>query len=185
MRAFIAVDLPETIKENLIRFIDDCRRIQTRLIKYVEKENLHLTLKFLGEAESNRIEGLSKELRTIKSARPEILVRNTRGFPNVFFPKVIWAGIQENENLNLLFMKIEEYSVKSGFEKENRSFNPHLTIARVKGNPDKELLTFLKENKNLDFGSFKADEFKLYESKLTSGGPVYSVIETVYLGQEN
>jgi RNA 2',3'-cyclic 3'-phosphodiesterase len=185
MRAFIAIDIPEQIKENIIRFIDNCREIIPRssgtLVKYVEKENLHITLKFLGETDSSRIDAFSMRLQTIKSNPPEILIHKTGGFPNIFFPKVIWAGIEENEILKSLFMKIEEYSINLGFEKENRDFHPHLTLARVKGNPDKELLSFLKESINLDFGSFKADEIRLYESKLTGNGPVYTVIKSIVL----
>ena len=189
MRAFIAIDTPEFIKDKICGFIDNCKEIapalrnksSDTLIKYVERENLHITLKFLGETDVKRVEALSDNLQKIELSQPEIRIRKTGGFPNIFFPKVIWAGIEENEILKSLFNKIEECSVNLGFEKESRDFHPHLTLARIKGNVDKELLSFLKNNSNLEFGSFKAGEIRLYESKLKGNGPVYTVLQTFEL----
>jgi len=177
MRTFIAIDIPENIKKGLINFTEKCRSLQSDGIKYVEKGNMHITLKFLGELSEEQIENLSRDLAFIKFKAFPISVKTTGAFPNIFFPRVIWAGIFPVENLLEIFSKIESASINNGIPAEERPFSPHITLARIKSRADKGWADFLKQNNNLDFGSFMPDGFSLYKSELNKSGPVYTKLK--------
>jgi RNA 2',3'-cyclic 3'-phosphodiesterase len=181
MRAFIAINLVPEVKNNIISLMNECRKLQNKFIKYVEEENLHLTLKFLGDVKPEILTQLGKELGNIKVRPFEMKIYGAGAFPNVFFPKVIWAGIEENNGLNELFENIESAAFQCGFAGEERKFHPHITIARVNGNAAKELTDFLKVNKNRDMGVSKAGELTLYQSQLTPDGPVYTRLANIPL----
>ncbi len=181
MRTFIAIEIPENIRIKIFRFSEQCRNIQSKNIKYVERDNLHITLKFLGETGVDIIDKLSLDLKKIKIEKFDLNMKNTGAFPNIIFPKVIWAGIGNSDTLNRLFTEIENTAVKQNFKKEDRNFNPHLTLARVKGNASKELIEFIKSNGDIEFGNFTVHEFCLFESKLMREGPVYSKYSTFQL----
>jgi RNA 2',3'-cyclic 3'-phosphodiesterase len=181
MRAFIAIDLAPEVKNNILSLMDECKRIQNKFIKYVEDENIHLTLKFLGDAKPEILNQLGKELENIKIGAFQIKSAGTGAFPNVFFPKVIWAGIAENEDLKKLFDQIESEAEKYGFSKEDRIFHPHITLARLNGAVSRDLTGFLKEHKNSDMGVSRITEFSIYQSELTPDGPIYTRLKSIPL----
>lgn len=181
MRAFIAINVPDEIKDALLSFINKCKEIQRQGIKYVEAENHHITLKFLGDTELTTIEELIPLLNSIRTKAFSLKISGSGGFPNVFFPKVIWAGIQIEKNLTDLFQLVESAALKCGFNAEDRNFHPHLTLARVKESCRKELSDFLKNSRNLEFGTFCVNEFCIYKSELTPEGPIYSKIQNFEL----
>lgn len=172
MRVFIAIDLPEEVKKKI-------QDIQEKLPEFsgklTELENLHLTLKFLGEVDEGVVEQVKKELSEIKFKKFEAEI-DLLGFFTPAFVKIIWLHVSNCEEIQ---HEIEE-KIKKMFKPEAR-FMSHLTIARVKNVKDKRI--FASELKSVDFEKikFKVSDFKLKSSELTPEGPVYSNLLEVKL----
>jgi 2'-5' RNA ligase len=178
MRTFFAIDLPEDILRQLEDFISLCKKIQKNNINYVQRLNLHITLKFLGESEQGQISNLIQELKGKKLKTPDLRIESVGGFPNIFFPKVLWFGVQ-NRVLKDIFNVVEKAASSYNFPVENREFQPHITLARMKGPADKMLINFLKMNEMKQFGGiFYPERFVLYKSELTTKGPIYNKIDS-------
>ncbi len=179
-RAFIAVKVPFT--DELRKFWEEVKSSGARL-KMVEPENVHITLKFLGNVEEslvNRIvEAISNSCQDVSPFK--ISLKGCGGFPHLGRPRVVWIGVSEGgEELKRIASSLEEELHKLGFEKERREFVPHLTIARVKGNVGR-LPEILRGNVNRKFGEFEVREIRLMKSTLTPKGPIYEVIRSVKL----
>lgn len=173
-RLFVAVDLPEAIKEEITKISAQLPKDGVRL---VSKENLHITLKFIGEVEIKKVEEIKSKLRSIKMKNFECKLKGVGVFPNENYIRVVWIGI-ESETLLQLAKKVESTLIDIG-KKEDREFSPHLTIARVSKKID--LQNFLWKNREREFGGFTVAEFALFESTLTPNGPIYKKIETYEL----
>ena len=168
MRTFISIDISEEVKQEIIK-------IQSQLPdfsgKKTESENLHLTLKFLGEIDKEKIEKIREKLKEIKFSRFETEI-DSMGIFSEKFIRIIWLHLT---NCNDLQKEIDE-RLKDLFEKEKR-FMSHLTIARVKNVSNrKEFLKKLKEIKILKI-KFIVKNFKLKKSILIPKGPTYETLE--------
>lgn len=179
MRLFIAVNISEENKNRIAR-------IQSKLkdniagVKWVEKENLHLTLKFLGEVAGGRLAEIKEKIAEAGSLikRFEIDFCNLGIFPNENFPRILWAGIEKGQpELEVLARKIEDLLQEIGFEKEKRPFSAHLTIGRFKNHRPCSLHGKNKEEKF----SQTVEKIFLIKSTLTPKGPVYEVVEKFQL----
>ncbi len=178
MRCFIAIDIPENIKDAIAGFIEKYG-LNLKGIRWIPAENVHLTLKFLGDIKEDLIPEIQKRLALI-CTRIDVFNINIRGagaFPNLKYPNVLWIGIDESEGLRRLYEDIEESMSDLGFEKEDRKFSPHLTIGRVKDRKGiepviKRLYTF----KDTFFGSIEVKEVLLMRSVLKPSGAEYSKI---------
>lgn len=183
MRTFIALDFsPEII--NKITEIINYFKTQTpqRALKWVAPQNLHLTIKFLGEVPENKIEqikGLINQALRNENAF-EIGVDGIGMYPNQHMPRVVWLGIEGSERLKGIHNKLDTTLEKADIPPDKRSFNPHLTIARIRRNTDKE--TVKEIGKTLS--GFKVDSLGrctinniiLYKSDLTPEGPEYTAL---------
>ena len=168
MRTFIAIDIPEEIKKEIEKIQDLLPEFSG---KKTEKENLHLTLKFLGEIPESEIENIGKKLKEIKFRKFEAEL----SFLGVFdenFIRIVWIKLSGFEKLQ---KEIDE-KLSDMFEKEKR-FMSHLTLARVKNIKDKK--NFLSELGKIKYDKkkFVVSEFKLKKSELTREKPVYSDIK--------
>ena len=138
-RMFIAIDLPPEVRERLARHINSVRQqVPDARASWTRPDNIHLTLKFLGDVELSRIEELSNATaQAVNSLAPfEIVVRSTGVFPNERFPRVLWIGIEDTQaKLRELYSRLEEECARAGHPKEERPFRPHLTIARLRRSP--------------------------------------------------
>jgi len=173
-RLFVAVDLPENIKEEIAKA---GAKLPKDGIRPVAKENLHITLKFIGEVGTEKIEEIKAKLRTIKMKGFDCELKGVGVFPNENYIRVVWIAI-ESEELPHLAQAVET-ALKGIGKKEDREFSPHLTIARVSKKID--LRDFLEKNKNREFGKFTVCDFALFESTLTPNGPIYKKIENYEL----
>ena len=168
MRTFIAIDLPENIREEI-------RKIQEKLPEFkgklTEKENLHLTLKFLGEVDEEKIRLLKDKLKEIKFKKFEAEIDSLGVFSEKFV-RIVWLHLTNCEKLQ---EKIDE-TLKDLFPREER-FMSHITIARVKSCKDKKALIERLKQIRLDNFKFKVESFELMKSELAKEGARYEVLE--------
>jgi 2'-5' RNA ligase len=174
MRLFIAISPPDKIKEELALLAGSLSSGEPGL-KKVQKENCHITLKFLGEVDEKKLEEIKAELSKIEAEKFKISLKGTGAFPNESYVRVVWVGVEEGKQESLrLQEEIDQELSKIGFPKE-KNFEPHLTIARVKFLKDKP--GFLEKLRKAKFSSsFSAGSIELIESSLTPNGPIYKVI---------
>ena len=168
MRAFISIDVSEKVKEEI-------RKIQSQLPEFIGKktelENLHLTLKFLGEVSDEQVEKIKEKLKEIKFKKFETKIDEIGVFSERFI-RIIWIHLKNCEKLQVEV----DNALKSLFPKEKR-FMSHLTIARVKKIDDKN--KFLKELRKVKINSVKflVEDFRLKKSTLRPEGPIYEDLE--------
>lgn len=186
MRVFVAVDLPERLRAELGELVSDLRDPGAD-VRWVDPDQMHLTLKFLGDTEPDEIEAVDQALRRAAGPVPPTGCRlqGVGSFPHLRRPRVIWAGVEpEGEGLSELHEGIEGELVGLGFAREKRRFHPHVTLGRVKGGGGKEELAAAVESREeLELGRFTVDEFQLYESELSPEGARYTVLSTYRLGR--
>jgi RNA 2',3'-cyclic 3'-phosphodiesterase len=179
LRLFIAIEIPREICENLQEFLKELREIAPQ-VKWARVENLHVTLKFLGNTEVGKLEQLQTALKMIRSPQPVTLqFRGLGFFPNEKKPRVFWAGMDSSANLRSLAQDIDRTMHQFGFPLEDRPFAPHLTLARFDppGIPP-SLATAAKLHDSRGFGSLTAHAFHLIESKLKSTGAEYTTVQS-------
>ena len=183
MRTFIAISIPKNIKDKIGIYEEPLKKQKVK-ISWVKPENIHITLKFLGEVEENKIPEIYEALKKcVSNKNPfEIEVIGTGGFPNLSRPRVIWVGLKKgSEELKILAKSIDNELEKLGFQKEKRGFSPHLTIGRVKSiyNIDK----FVKKMNSIEFKgeTFTAEEVSIMKSDLKPTGAVYTNLHTIKL----
>lgn len=177
MRAFIAVDLPQILREEIASFQAELKQSGAD-VKWVAAGNLHLTLKFLGEIDENQRTAISNELLAVrKNQKPfEIHLEGIGAFPKTTSPRVLWIGVsQGKEQLEELAKRVEEVCVKLGFQPEERPLSAHLTIGRVRSN--NQLAPLIKQLQVAEFrGTTPApiEKLILFQSTLSSQGPTYT-----------
>jgi RNA 2',3'-cyclic 3'-phosphodiesterase len=188
IRAFIAIDLPAYIQQQLDQISAQLRETcSTNAIRWVPANNIHLTLKFLGEVSSTNLELLTKLLRveTIRHRCFEITVGGLGAFPTIRRPRVIWVGVQAPPDLMALQRSIESETVRLGYAVEERPFSAHLTLARVSHNaaPDevRKIGDGLVNFKVDQLGTISVKSVHLFRSDLQPGGAVYTSLLTSQL----
>ena len=179
IRAFIAVKLSPEIRDSL-------KDLQTQLrhrdldVKWVEPENIHLTMKFLGDIRADKIEEIKGALAEAVSGcgRFDISLAGTGVFPDRKRPRVIWAGIRDgSETLVKLAGRIEECMEICGFQRDDRGFTAHITIARVKEmHFPQQFFETAEKLKDREFGRMTVKKISLIKSTLTQKGPIYDTI---------
>ncbi len=184
MRAFIAVDISDEVRNNLVKAREMIGNKAAK-IKFVERENLHVTLKFLGEIDETLVEEVKKALGEIakKHKKHRVRVRGVGVFPNPNYVRVIWAGVENDEGIRAIANDVEREMRRLGFRKD-KDFVAHVTIGRVKFVRDKPALAAtLKSLANEDFGEFEVGSIELKKSTLTPKGPIYETIERFELAE--
>jgi 2'-5' RNA ligase len=180
-RGFIAVDIPANKK---IQEIEKEIKQTNPNIKLVETENIHITLKFLGDVQETLIDNIEQIITSaIQGVQPfSVKLQHTGVFPNVNYIKIIWIGIYDNGILSTITSKLEDQLESLGFPKEQRGFSPHLTIGRVKTAEHKEkLLQIIRKYEQEEFGDLIIDRVLLKKSELTPKGPIYSNLKEIIL----
>lgn len=178
MRVFLAVDLDESLKERVLRVQEKLKEADA-IVKFVETENLHFTCKFFGEISHKKadiiIEIIEEKIKQFKSFKIDI--KGSGVFPHFGYIRVIWLGLENPEYFSRMLKELDEEFVKLGFKKE-RSYIPHLTIGRVKGSKNKELLVSkIKEQENIEIGPMEVSKISLKKSELTPEGPIYTSVK--------
>lgn len=172
MRAFVAVEVSEELREKMAELQ---KQLSLEGVKLVEKENLHLTLFFLGEIDESMREKVVKAMDKLTCNKFEMSCEVVGAFPSNNYIRVIWVGAEAPE-LKQIYDQLGTEFARLGFKQEQ--FSPHITLARVKFLKDKEkLVEFLEENEQVELGECKVEGVFLKKSTLTPKGPIY---ETVY-----
>lgn len=186
MRLFVAIEIPAEIRAALAAFVNELRAAAPQA-KWVRAENLHVTLKFLGETEAAKLSVVQSALGTVHS--PQAVALDFRGlgfFPSEKRPRVFWAGMQASRNLAALASGIDQALHKLGFPLEERPFTPHLTLARFnQPGPQPKLSAVAGQNMSRTFGSLITHEFLLIESKLKPTGAEYTTLQSFRFVSEN
>ncbi len=184
MRLFIAVNLSSEVRERLAAVQDRLRRAQAD-VSWVRAENIHVTLKFLGEIEEKRLDRIRPALlEVVRGSAPFRIRVSGLGSFGGRVPRVVWVGVEEGvEPLSQLSKGVEAALARLGVPKEKRGFTAHLTLGRVRSPKNAEaLLAALGETEAGPFGSVEVIQIDLMQSELRPTGSVYTVRERFPLG---
>ncbi len=178
VRCFIAVDIDnQDITSRIVNFQKELISNGLRA-KIVESENLHITLRFIGEIPPILVDSIRRELKNVNFNTFSIYLKGVGGFPSLLRPRVIWIGVAEGaEELINLNHSINGVLSKLRLPSRKERFHPHLTIARVKAPLNNRTRLILEKSKDLEFGRMIVKDFKFMRSQLTPSGPIYTVIE--------
>lgn len=178
MRCFLALPLEMQVKNYIYNLQLDLKKSQAFNAKWVKKENLHLTVKFLGEIEKFHLSIIEEVLKPFIATIPKLQFQtgNLGVFPNYKNPRIIWLGLEgKTEALLNLYNKCDEISKALGLPQSNTLFQPHITLARIKNIKYFDYI-FLQIKDN-DSREIVFDKLVLYESILTPRGPIYTELQ--------
>jgi len=185
MRLFVALDIDESIREKIVRFMDGVRGFAPD-VRWVKSESLHVTLKFIGERPDP--EEIKDALSKIRSSSFEVTFRGYGFFPTAKSARVFWVGLESGPQLANLAQSVDENLIPLDIARESHTFSPHLTLARTgSGRPardkkDRPNRNFQRLQEKLgalsapEFGTMSAREFFLYQSQLSPHGSRYTKI---------
>jgi 2'-5' RNA ligase len=187
MRLFVALDIDDSIRSRIARFLDGVREFAPDA-RWVRPESLHVTLKFIGEKSEDDVEKINRALATIAADTFELNFRGYGFFPGARSPRVFWVGSEGGSKLTSLAASVDETLVQLDIPKEEHAFDAHLTLARGgggSGSPRKQKgdsanRRFQRLQEKLaalpapEFGTMTAREFFLYQSQLSPGGSKYT-----------
>ncbi len=180
MRLFIGITLSDVIRTSLCKICRELKEYSSQM-KWVNEDNIHITLKFLGETDKKDkiIDILENK---ISSSGFTLDFSGIGKFGRGDELRILWAGIKKSEGLNTLFDEIESLLEPIGFPKEKRKFSPHVTLARSRyGRMGKEFMDRVDGLSGHFFGKQEVTSFRLFKSTLTLSGPVYSVLKEISL----
>lgn len=169
-RLFIAIDFPEFIKEQLLELYD----LSIDSANWVDSEQLHLTLRFIGEVDGILFDDIRETLSEIRESAFSIAFKGVGFFPPRKHPRVLWAGIDKNDALHQLKKKIDHKLERLRLPADKRKFHPHITLARLKNTPLDTVGTYLCQYNLFKTESFPVKEFSLYSSLLSSQGAIHT-----------
>lgn len=181
IRSFIAVEIGDK------KVMDNILSLQKTIIdtdadlKPVEAENIHITLRFLGEAPTSVVEKVYEEMKKVEFKAFEVELKGVGAFPSMSRINVVWIGIQKGiGELNNIFSQLEPRLRKIGFHSDDRGLSPHITIVRVRSGRNKDKLArIISETQGKEFGIIRVESIKLKKSVLTPEGPIYSTLREV------
>jgi len=181
IRLFVAIGIPETIKKRLRGLQEELKSVGTD-VKWTDPGGVHLTLKFLGGVEFDRTRDIVQVLEDIgKCFSPfQVGVGGTGAFPSPRRPRVLWVGIEKEKTLWDLQRSIEEDLQALGFQKEDRTFSPHLTLGRIRNPKLNAGLTAQLQKLGFEPETFPADRMVLMRSELKPQGAVYTPVKEIY-----
>src|SRR2546428_3043768 len=178
IRSFVSIDLED---EKILSQVESIMSSLSTLggdLKPVERENIHLTLKFLGNVSSSKVEEVKSALAQVTLQPFSLEIKGAGAFPNLKRMNVIWVGVGEGwSQVELIFEQTEKLLHRLGFSRETRPFSPHTTVGRLKsGRKRDEIAAFLGHLVDESFGTFPVEKVRLKQSILSPSGPKYSTL---------
>jgi 2'-5' RNA ligase len=184
VRAFVAVELPDAVRDALRKCVRKLERAGGR-VRWTKPANLHLTLRFLGDVPVSQLDLLAMALDEVgaRHAPFEAAVEDLGSFGSRNRPSVIWAGCMDPDGaLAGLQSEIEAAVVSLGFVAESRPFHPHVTLGRHRpGRPAGSLTSALDSLRSARFGAFRVSDVILVRSQLSPQGPAYTTLHRARL----
>lgn len=184
IRSFVALNIPDAVAGTVGPFVDDLRG-KVRGVRWVRTDQLHLTMKFLGDIDGGDVPAIAEALEGVAAHVSSITVsiRGTGYFPPGGRPRVVWLDMADGaDEIAALQGRMEDVLETLGFAREGRPFRPHLTIGRVKELGERAVLTsLLAAAKERHWGTFCAETIHLMRSELFPTGPRYSILREVRL----
>jgi 2'-5' RNA ligase len=174
MRLFTGIELPDDVREKLERLLMHFRPCAH--LKWSPVYNLHVTLKFIGEWGESKLPQLEAALRGVVPREPIAAeVKGLGWFPNPHHPRVFWAGVNGGDGLPALVKDIETAIAPLGISVEDKAFNAHLTLARIKEPaPLQALRSAIAQLESIEFGAFDVKRFFLFRSQPGPAGSIYT-----------
>jgi 2'-5' RNA ligase len=186
LRTFIALELPEKMHVGLRQLQSDLKKHRLNF-RWVRTENIHLTLKFLGNIQLPDVQNVAEAIvDTAGTQDPlELKISGIGVFPNIRNPRVLWTGLSGNiQSLRSLHMSLEDRLYERGFDREKRRFKGHLTLGRAKGKIDaRQIMEAIVACGGVSSDVFLIRHITFFQSQLQQGGPVYSRIMTAPLAE--
>lgn len=175
-RLFVAIRPPKSVREQLLAVMGGVAGV-----RWQSDDQLHLTLRFIGEIERHQAEDVAAGLTAIRQPGFEIALHGLGLFETRGQPETVWAGVAPVEPLRELHKKVDQACVRAGLAPERRAYRPHITLARLRrGSGD--VAGLMASAGGITSGPFAVDHFALFESELTPHGSIYSLIERYPLG---
>ncbi len=178
-RLFVAIDLPVNIRERLSFMC--CGLPGAR---WLDPEQMHLTLRFIGDVNSTIFQDVREALTEVRGEMFSMQLEGVGFFPPRGNPRVVWAGIRKNEQLVQIRNRVESVLIRAGLKPEGRKYSPHITLARLKNTPGSKVGAYLAHNSMFMSEEFQVAEFLLYSSVLSSKGAKHFVEERYLLNRK-
>lgn len=179
-RLFIALDLPAHIKQQLAQLPRAMSGARWQTI-----EQMHLTLKFIGELDNSNMPELIEALAQIKAQPFKLRINSVDYVGSKRSPRILYAQIEKNPELSKLYKQINKVLEKTGLELKKQKLNPHITLARLKLTPYPAIAQFLQAESLLKSEYFTIDAFHLFRSKLSLTGSQYQIAESFYFAEKS
>ena len=188
IRTFIAIEIDPETRQKISKLISVLKKSEAD-VKWAAEGQMHITLKFLGNIDKDKIQGISDAISVISNNSKSFTIRFSAigAFPDISHPRVIWLGIDKGaEYLKMLNDKIEADLEKLGFAKESRKFEPHFTLGRIRSSKNISNLKKLIEEISCDTGKeIPVNKLILFQSNLNPKGAVYSALLEKFLQNIN
>lgn len=162
IRLFVSLEMPEEVRARLEALCCDVPGA-----RWTDPEQLHLTVRFIGEVEGHVFEEIRDGLGAVCVEPFELTLRGVGHFPPRGQPRVLWAGIERSEALTLLRQRVDRNLGRAGVPAEGRNFSPHVTLGRLRGSPARAVGSFLSQHALFEAGPIAIDRFWLYSSRLS------------------
>ncbi|MGD0883533.1 MAG: RNA 2',3'-cyclic phosphodiesterase [Thermodesulfovibrionales bacterium] len=178
IRSFIAIPLSVSLKKGIAELLDELKQMNAD-IKWVPAENVHITVKFLGDVAEDALPAIEEALSKVSASQRSFTVKlsGTGFFPDKRRPRVLWIDIQEYQGLRELQDLVEESLISLGLKKETKNFSPHLTIGRVRTTKNlSSLVEAMETLKGRDFGNIEVRLLSLMKSELKPTGAEYKTL---------
>lgn len=169
-RIFVAIDLPPAVKRELAGISSSLPGA-----RWVREEQIHLTLRFIGEVDGGVFEDVRQGLADIRGSAFTMRLAGLGIFPPGRHPRILWAGVEPLEPVVDLHNRVESVLVHLGLAPEGRSFSPHVTLARLRDTPVAKVTRYLADNAVFVSTGFEVQAFHLYSSILTRNGAIHQI----------
>jgi len=169
MRLFTALDLPEEVREQFAP-LQAPNKLDAR---WTDPDQFHVTLRFIGDTDANQAARYENALAQIEAPAAECVPYGLDVFPSRRAPSVLIVGLERTDSLMSVYRSVNEALESEGLEPEDRTYRPHVTLARLDDTPATAVHEFLDAHDNLSLDSFPVDTVHLYESTLTPDGAVH------------
>jgi RNA 2',3'-cyclic 3'-phosphodiesterase len=171
-RVFVAIRPPDRIRDLLLAMMGGISGA-----RWQQDEQIHLTLRFIGEVDRHQAGDIHAALGSIHHRRFDVAINGVGTFERRGQPETVWAGVAPHEPLKALHNKVDQAIARVGVAPDQRAYLPHITLARLKRSSG-SVRNLLEQSGGLRSEPFSIDQFALFESKLTPDGAVYTIIET-------